>query len=282
MKFNIKISFILSFIIVFNFDKIFISCITKNANNKIILSSDENKIEKAKFRINNSFRNTNNNQTSLYRIIDYKTHIKIGANKTNSKVSEEVTYEIKSNTLTTIIHKVSLNSTANSFTRFLVDSKDFKVKDIKILQNCLDYTSETESVTLAPYICVLTTLDEVEDNKIGKLTYNYIANDFIKVREGTLSDTKKDVNYFIWNFDNLKRQEGIKNFSFTAQIENKFYNMTKIKEFPATFSKNVDSKNNTILNWMIDEIQANQVEWIVCELPLFNFNSYKNVNYFLF
>jgi len=217
------------------------------------------------------------NQSSLahYKISSLITEITINKDKAYGVVYEKVRFEMKKGTFTSIIRKFSLKGSSDSLIAFKLTSKDLKIKEARIISNCLETAELDPSKSkLEEYVCVIAIFEEVnakEQDKIVDIEYRYIANNLLRIQES--NNSKK--NIIIWAYDNIRRYQPIENIKLNVKfLENEQISKLKKEDFkgePNNYGliSNSNSKETTI-SWDLPSIKENESKKIMAEIPLFN------------
>jgi hypothetical protein len=217
------------------------------------------------------------NQSSLayYKIISLLTEITINKDKPYGVVFEKVRFELKKGTFTSIIRKFSLKGSSDSLIAFKLTSTDLKIKEARIISNCLESGELDPSKSkIEEYVCVIGIFEEVnakEQDKIVDIEYRYIANNLLRTKES--KNSKK--NIIILAYDNIRRYQPIENIKLNIKfLENEQVSKLKKEDFngePNNYGYISDSnRKETSISWDTALLKENEMKKFMIEIPLFN------------
>jgi hypothetical protein len=222
-----------------------------------------NKLNKKKASDDNS-TNDKINIIPTYKIVSLNTTLDIRPSKTFGEVNEIVKFQLENGSFSSISRKISLSGSSDSLIAFKVSSSDVKLKEARILNNCLEETNTW--VIPKPYICVISIFEEIDakiNPKIVEIEYEYIAQDIIRLKD--------DINKIVWYYDNNKKMTEINNISTSLIIRNRI-TMKDAVYYPDKNYK-LDVKNNdTFISWTIGKLKENEYQKIWLEFPIVDSN----------
>lgn len=214
----------------------------------------------------------------IYRIISLNSLINIDGDKTYGEVNEKVKFELANGSFSSIIRKISLSGSSDSLIAFKLSSVDIKLKEARIINNCLD---QSESTTYnEPYICVIAIFDEINAKEISKnieIQYEYVAENILRVKN-------QNINSIIWYYDNFKRMQTVENINLVVKFTNSKLRVSEMINnhliaYPDKIDKIVD-KNFTSFTWSNTILKPNEFRKFTLDLPIFNEHCRKLVRFY--
>jgi hypothetical protein len=202
------------------------------------------------------------NYIPTYRIDKLNTVVDLKTNKTFAEIKEKVTFTLENGIFSSLSRKISLAGSSDSLLAFRLTSSDVKLKQAKVVPNCLEeeYTSNQY-----PYVCVIAIFEEI-DAKAKPLEvdieYEYLAQDIIRSKE------VENKNSIIWYYDNFKKKEPIYNITFKLKIDSSLLpkNDTSIIGYPEKFTNSTNAQV-TEFTWNIEKLNSEEFKNIYLEIP---------------
>lgn len=188
-----------------------------------------------------------------YKIISQNTTLKIVKDKTYAEVNESVKFEFSHGTFSSIIRKISLGGTSDSLIAFKLTSNDIKIKEVKLINDCLETEENSinnnelssigsgvqnnlsiSNMNYLNYICVIALFDEInaiEESQVIEIQYNYFAQNILRIstdKNYIGMGKTMDMRYNIHNETQFEKNEKsindkVKNISSTITQENNFF-----------------------------------------------------------
>jgi hypothetical protein len=272
-----------------------------HSDDKILHLNFNNKLKQAEENLMKKIKEVMNRRTAMnepiyksenspqYKILSLSTSISIAKERTFGEVKEKVTYELSHGSFSSIIRKFSLSGSSDSFVAFKLFSNDIKLKEARIINNCLEevtnsIVSESHSLSESeashhPYVCVIAIFEEINanhKNHVINIEYEYVALNLLRL-------TNHYKNSIVWYYDNYKRIQPIDYIKFSINIENPKINALSKKDvinYPEKMTLNL-SPGNSLFNWEIPTIKENEYQKISIDIPIFNHNCKQFVIYYL-
>jgi hypothetical protein len=210
-----------------------------------------------------------------YKIINQNTILKIVKDKTYAEVTDKIKFEFSHGTFSSIIRKISLGGTSDSLIAFKLISNDIKIKEVKLINDCLETDEDfkdncelpnnlknssilLDKLNYLPYICVIAIFDELnanDKNQIIEIEYNYFAQNILRISENKTYSKNNMFNQTEIGFEKKLTNHTTKNNSLTQEYNFKNEIVWYFDNFKRIQSINDIKFKIAFHNTMINSIQ---------------------------